>query len=79
MTKLNPNNETETKSDILPWDIFKSNVIYFLSSISMIFEIKVSQFYEPNTKNKTKSGIFSWDIFKSDIIFEWSQNTKIFL
>ena len=28
MTKLNPNHGNETKSDIFPWDIFKSNVIY---------------------------------------------------
>ena len=27
MTKMNPNNGNETKSDILPWDIFKSDVI----------------------------------------------------
>ena len=25
MTKVNPNNGNETKSDIFPWDIFKSN------------------------------------------------------
>ena len=24
MTKVNPNNKSETKSDIFPWDIFKS-------------------------------------------------------
>ena len=24
MTKVNPNNGNETKSDIFPWDIFKS-------------------------------------------------------
>ena len=26
MTKVNPNNGNETKSDIFPWDIFKSDV-----------------------------------------------------
>ena len=49
MTKVNANNGNETKSDIFPWDIFKSDVIYFFIkkylSISMIFEIKISQFY----------------------------------
>ena len=25
MTKMNPNNGNETKSDIFPWDIFKSD------------------------------------------------------
>ena len=29
MTKVNPNNGNETKSDIFPWDIFKSGNIYF--------------------------------------------------
>ena len=32
MIKLNRNNENETKLDILPWDIFKSDVISFLLS-----------------------------------------------
>ena len=27
MTKVNPNNGNETKSDIFPWDIFKSDII----------------------------------------------------
>ena len=28
MTKVNPNNGNETKSDIFPWDIFKSEIIF---------------------------------------------------
>ena len=28
MTKVNPNNGIETKSDIFLWDIFKSDVIF---------------------------------------------------
>ena len=28
MTKVNPNNGIETKSDIFPWDISKSNIIF---------------------------------------------------
>ena len=31
MTKVNANNGNETKSDIFPGDIFKSDFIYFLS------------------------------------------------
>ena len=31
MTKVNPNNVKETKSDIFPWDIFKSDIIYYWS------------------------------------------------
>ena len=29
MTKVNTNNGIETKSDIFPWDVFKSDTIYF--------------------------------------------------
>ena len=29
MTKVNPNNGNETKSDIFPWDILKSGTISF--------------------------------------------------
>ena len=29
MTKVNPNNGHETKSDIFPWGIFKSDTISF--------------------------------------------------
>ena len=43
-------NGNETKSDILLWDIFKSDIILFLSkknsSISMTFKIEISQFYD---------------------------------
>ena len=28
MTKVNPSNTNETKSDIFPWDIFKSSIIF---------------------------------------------------
>ena len=31
MTKVNPNNGNEKKSDIFPWDIFKSDTVSFLS------------------------------------------------
>ena len=30
MTKMNPNNGNETKSDSFPWDIFKSDIMYFI-------------------------------------------------
>ena len=29
MTKVKPNNENERKSDIFPWNILKSDAIYF--------------------------------------------------
>ena len=40
MTKVNPSNGNETKSDIFRWDIFKSDTISFF--ISMTFKIGIS-------------------------------------
>ena len=37
MTKVNPNNENETKSDIFPWDIFKSGIIFIDSKLLKCF------------------------------------------
>ena len=31
MTKVNPSNRNETKSDIFPWEIFKSDIIFYWS------------------------------------------------
>ena len=28
MTKVNPNNGIKTKSDIFPWDIFRSDIVF---------------------------------------------------
>ena len=48
MTKLNPNNGNQTKSDIFPRDVFKSDTISFFikkyQSISMTFKIEISHF-----------------------------------
>ena len=38
MTKVNPNNGKETKSDIFPWDILKSDVISLLSKNIKTFQ-----------------------------------------
>ena len=38
MTKVNPDNGNETKSDIFPWDIFKSGTISFLSKYIKVFQ-----------------------------------------
>ena len=43
MTKVKPHNRNETKSDIFPWEIFKSDIIFFkifhsLSKIIKIFQ-----------------------------------------
>ena len=33
MTKVNPNNENETKSDIFPMDIFQFDTVFFFIKI----------------------------------------------
>ena len=38
MTKVKPSNGIETKSDIFPWDIFKSDNISLLSKINKVFQ-----------------------------------------
>ena len=38
MSKANPNNGNETKSDIFPWDIFKSEIIFHWSKNTKIFQ-----------------------------------------
>ena len=43
MTKVNPNNANETKTAIFPWDVLKSEVIYFFFFSK---NIKVSQFHD---------------------------------
>ena len=37
MTKMNPNNGNETKSDNLSWDIFKSDIVYHWLQNTKIF------------------------------------------
>ena len=37
MTKVNPNNRNETKSDIFPWDINQSDIIYIGRKILKYF------------------------------------------
>ena len=85
MTKVNPNNGIETKWDIFPWDIFKSEVMYFLSTNIEVFQwLSESKFLSfitkgnPSNRNETKSGVFSWDIFKSDIVFIGHKILKYF-
>ena len=38
MTKINPNNGSETKTDIFPWDIFKSDTISLLQKNIKMFQ-----------------------------------------
>ena len=36
MTKVKPNNGNETKSDIFPWDIFKSDTFFLSKHIKVL-------------------------------------------
>ena len=76
MTTANTNNRNETKSNIFPLDIFKSDT--FFIKIYKVFQcLSKSQFLNfmaklnPNHGNETKSDIFPWDIFKSNVIYHW--------
>ena len=50
MTKVNLNNKNETSSEVFPSEIYKLGVISFfikkMFNVSMIFKIKISQFYD---------------------------------
>ena len=39
MTKVKPNNAKETKSNIFPWDIFKSDIIFDQLQNTKIFYV----------------------------------------
>ena len=67
MTKVNPSNENETKSDIFLWCIFTNEIF-------QLHDLKIN----PNNEHDTNSNIFSRDIFKSDIIFFLSKNIQVF-
>ena len=85
MTKVNPNNENETKSSTFPWDIFKFDDIYFLIKNIKVFNIlsklKFVSFtnkLNKSIRNEAKSDILLCDIFKSDVIYLLSKNIKVF-
>ena len=50
MNKVNPKRGNETKSDIFPWDIFKSDIISFLYQKAftyfIAFKIEFCPFYD---------------------------------
>ena len=55
MTEVNPKNGKETKSDIFPRDIFKSDIIcHILKNISMTFIISTFQSYCKIEHNQAK-------------------------
>ena len=77
MTKVSLSNGNETKSDIFPWNIFKSDGISFLSKHIKVFQwLSKSKFFNcmtkvnPNNGNEIKPDIFPMDVLsRSDTIF----------
>ena len=76
LTKVNPNNGNETKSNIFSWNLFKSDFLFFKSenikSIQSLWPLKFLSFMTRKNLNneiKIKPDIFPWDLFKSDVIF----------
>ena len=53
---MNPNNGNETKSDIFPWDIFKSDIIFIgrkiLKYLNDILSMVLFNFMEKVNANK---------------------------
>ena len=75
MTKVKANNGNETKSDIFPGDIFKSDFIYFLSkNIKICQWILNSQVVSFMTKVNSSNG----NETKSDIFHEAYSNLMLF-
>ena len=57
MTTVNPNDGNETRSDIIPWDIFKSGAIAYLIKKTLVFQrFSKSSFLSFMTKVKPDNG-----------------------
>ena len=73
MTKVKLNKGNETKSDIFPWQIFKSDGTSFLSNILKYFNDSNSELLSfmtsanPKNENETKPNIFQWNILKFSV------------
>ena len=59
ITKMNTNNESERKSDIFPWDIFNSDIIFierkilkYLNDILSFFLFNFNRFIEKVSTKK---------------------------
>ena len=54
MTKVNPNNKNDTKSDVFSWDIFKSEMPkYFSDFNNWYFSILFQKCTKKKKKNRT--------------------------
>ena len=72
MTKLNPNNENDAKSDIFSWDIFKSEMPKYFSDFNNWY---FSILFQKCTKKKNK---IKQDMCKYDSICPYLQNSTLF-
>ena len=80
MTEVNPKNGKETKSDIFPWDIFKSDIIcHILKNISMTFIISTFQSHCKIEHNQAKQNKITHNMVKCDSIFPYLKNSDLFL
>ena len=85
MTNVNPDNGNETKSNIFPLDIFKSDVIHsFIKKIKVFEWFSKSKFLSfmtevnPNNENETKSDIFHGTYSNLTSFFIGRQKLKYF-
>ena len=84
MTKVNPNNGNETKTDFFPWNIFRSDIIFFLSKIIKIFNDFQNQNFSAlwlkrNQTMEIKQGAIFFSGTGSDVMqfFYLTKNTKV--
>ena len=76
MTKVNPSNEIEKKSDIIPRDVFKPDII----SLLIVKYQNISMNFLSHCKSKHKQvkwNKITWDMCKSDNIFPFWQSSTL--
>ena len=79
MTKVNSNNGNETKSDIFPWVIFKSDIIFhWLQNTKMTFIIGAFQFNCKSMHKHVKRNKVTQYMSKSDSSFPYLQSSTLF-
>ena len=81
MTKMNPNNGNETKSDIFSWEIFKSDIILIDRKVRKDFNDFYSNIFQFHWKLEHKQ--LKWnkikrDMCKSDSIFPNIKSGRVF-
>ena len=79
MTKVSPNSGTETKSDIFPWDKFKSGIIHRkILKCSNDLIIEIFQFHCKSKQKQTKWNKIKQDLCKSCCTFLCLQVLRYF-